>query len=57
MGTKRVTKGYKNTKKGIKMGQNITRKIQLVPIGDKKEISRVYNYLSKHIEAQNKAMN
>jgi len=39
------------------MGQNITRKIQLVPIGDKKEISRVYNYLSKHIEAQNKAMN
>lgn len=35
----------------------LTRKIQLIPIGDKEEINRVYSYLRDGIFNQNKAMN
>lgn len=35
----------------------ITRKIQLIPVGDKEEINRVYTYLREGIKAQNMAMN
>lgn len=35
----------------------LTRKIQLIPVGDKKEISRVYKYLRNGIYNQNKAKN
>lgn len=35
----------------------ITRKIQLIPVGDKEEINRVYEYLREGILNQNKAMN
>lgn len=35
----------------------IVRKIKLFPVGDKEEINRVYTYLRKGIEAQNRAMN
>lgn len=35
----------------------ITRKMQLIPIGDKEEIDRVYTYLREGINAQNMAMN
>lgn len=35
----------------------ITRKIQLIPVGDKKEINRVYTYFREGIKAQNLAMN
>jgi IS605 OrfB family transposase len=35
----------------------ITRKIQVVPVGDKEEINRVYTYLREGIKAQNMAMN
>lgn len=35
----------------------ITRKIQLIPIGDKKEVNRAYTYLREGIKAQNMAMN
>lgn len=35
----------------------LTRKIQLVPIGDKEEMDRVYKYLRDGIFNQNKAMN
>lgn len=35
----------------------ITRKIQLIPVGDKEEINRVYTYLREGIKAQNLAMN
>lgn len=35
----------------------LTRKIQIVPVGDKEEIDRVYKYLRDGIFNQNKAMN
>ena len=35
----------------------ITRKIQLLPVGDKEEVSRIYKYLRDGIYNQNKAMN
>lgn len=35
----------------------ITRKIQLVPVGDKDEVNRVYKYLRDGMKAQNAAMN
>lgn len=35
----------------------LTRKIQLVPVGDKEEVNRVYSYLRDGIFNQNKAMN
>lgn len=35
----------------------LTRKIQLIPIGDKEEINRVYKYLRDGIYNQNRAMN
>lgn len=35
----------------------ITRKIQLVPVGNKDEVNRVYTYLREGIKAQNTAMN
>lgn len=35
----------------------ITRKIKIYPIGDTKEVNRVYKYLRDGIESQNKAMN
>lgn len=35
----------------------ITRKIQIYPVGDKEEVSRVYSYLRNGINVQNKAMN
>ena len=35
----------------------ITRKVQLIPVGDKEEINRVYTYLREGIKAQNLAMN
>lgn len=35
----------------------ITRKIQLIPVGDKEEINCVYTYLREGIKAQNLAMN
>ena len=35
----------------------LTRKIQIVPVGNKDEKNRVYKYLREGIEAQNKAMN
>ena len=35
----------------------LTRKIQLIPVGDKEEINRVYSYLRDGIFNQNKAMN
>lgn len=37
--------------------QIIARKIQLIPVGDKEEISRVYTYLRDGIKSQNIAMN
>ena len=37
--------------------QTITRKIQLIPVGDKEEINRVYNYLRDGMYNQNKAYN
>ena len=35
----------------------LTRKIQLIPVGDKEEINRVYSYLRDGIFSQNRAMN
>lgn len=35
----------------------IARKIQLLPVGDKEETSRVYKYLREGMKAQNKALN
>ena len=35
----------------------LTRKICLIPIGDKEEVNRVYKYLTEGITNQNKAMN
>lgn len=35
----------------------VTRKIQLVPVGNKEEINRVYTYLREGIKSQNMAMN
>lgn len=35
----------------------LTRKIQLIPVGDKEEVNRVYSYLRDGIFNQNKAMN
>lgn len=35
----------------------LTRKIQLIPVGNKEEINRVYKYLQDGIYSQNKAMN
>lgn len=35
----------------------LTRKIQLYPVGDKEEVTRVYKYIREGIESQNKAMN
>ena len=35
----------------------LTRKIQLIPVGDKEEINRVYSYLRDGIFNQNRAMN
>lgn len=37
--------------------QIIVRKIQLIPVGDKEEINRVYTYLRDGIKSQNMAMN
>lgn len=37
--------------------QTITRKIQLIPVGDTEEIDRVYKYIKDGIYNQNKAMN
>ena len=36
---------------------NLTRKYKLIPVGDKEEVNRVYTYLRKGMENQNKAMN
>lgn len=41
----------------MKEAQIITRKIQIYPIGDKKEIDRVYKYIRDGMFNQNKAMN
>lgn len=35
----------------------LTRKVQLIPVGDKEEVNRVYKYLRDGMEAQNLAMN
>ncbi len=35
----------------------LTRKIQLIPVGDKEEVNRVYTYIRDGIFNQNKAMN
>jgi len=35
----------------------VARKIQVVPVGDKTEINRVYKYLRDGIDSQNRAMN
>ena len=35
----------------------ISRKVTLYPIGDNKEVNRVYNYLRDGMESQNRAMN
>lgn len=35
----------------------LTRKIQLIPVGDEEEVSRVYKYIKEGIKAQNMAMN
>ncbi|MBQ2397371.1 MAG: transposase [Bacteroidales bacterium] len=35
----------------------ITRKIQLIPVGDKEEVNRVYTYLRDGMKAQNMALN
>ena len=35
----------------------VTRKIQVVPVGDKTEINRVYKYIRDGIDSQNRAMN
>lgn len=40
-----------------KKGNILTRKIQLIPVGDKEESDRVYKYLRDGIFNQNKAMN
>lgn len=40
----------------IKM-QTLTRKIQIIPVGDKEEINRVYKYLRDGMYAQNRAYN
>lgn len=37
--------------------QTITRKIQIIPVGDKDEVNRVYTYLREGIKSQNMAMN
>lgn len=37
--------------------QIISRKIQLIPVGDKEEVNRVYTYLRDGIKSQNMAMN
>lgn len=37
--------------------QSITRKIQIVPMGDKEEVSRVYNYIRNAMYVQNRAYN
>ena len=48
----------KNKKSDSNICSNIiARKVQLIPVGDNKEFSRVYKYLREGIEAQNKAMN
>lgn len=54
--------GYKTKNKSerkINMSdrQTITRKIQIIPVGDKEEINRVYDYIRNGMTAQNKAMN
>lgn len=49
---------YKKKLKDSEEVKNIiARKVQLIPVGDNEEISRVYRYLRDGIEAQNKAMN
>lgn len=35
----------------------LTRKIQIIPVGDKKEIDRVYKYIRDGMYNQNKAYN
>ena len=35
----------------------ITRKIQIIPVGDKNEVNRIYKYLRDAISAQNRQMN
>ena len=45
-------KKEKNTESNI-----LTRKIQIVPVGDKKEVDRVWNYIREGMETQNLAMN
>ena len=35
----------------------LSRKIQLIPVGDKEEVNRVYTYLRNGMKAQNAAMN
>ena len=35
----------------------LTRKVQLIPVGNKEEKDRVYKYLRDGIDAQNRAMN
>lgn len=37
--------------------QSVTRKIQIIPIGDKEEINRVYEYIRNAMYVQNKAYN
>lgn len=41
----------------MKEVQTITRKVQIYPVGDKKEIDRVYKYIRDGMYNQNKAMN
>ena len=48
---------YKNKTSDSNVNNIIARKVQLIPVGDKEEVSRVYKYLRDGIEAQNKGMN
>lgn len=49
---------YKKKLKDSEEVKNIiARKVQLIPVGDNEEISRVYKYLRESIKSQNKGMN
>ena len=39
------------------MNNILSRKVQLVPVGDEDEVNRVYTYLREGMKAQNAAMN
>ena len=48
---------FKKNKEKDENTITITRKVQLFPVGDKKEVSRVYNFLCDCISTQNRTMN